>query len=185
MSDPAMPARASVAAAECVVQLLAGKPPQTIFDLIKSTGLTRTAITEQLNDPVALGFVERTSCCPGRGRPRHLFSLTTAALQALFAGNQRLLVPSRSGERSRRLGAPSSVNRVLDRVSSIPARHYRRNISGKKPRSGSSSWPGSSARKGSCCKSRRRKMVGWSCTAAIARSSACMTNRARRASISK
>lgn len=135
MSDPAIPARASVSAAGMrVVQLLAGKPPQTIFDLIKSTGLTRTAITEQLNDLVALGFVERTSQrVSGRGRPRHLFSLTTAALVLLFAGNQRLVVPAIWGA-IEEVGGSELVNRVLDRVSSILAGHYQRNISGKKPR---------------------------------------------------
>ncbi|MDD4268732.1 MAG: MarR family transcriptional regulator [Pirellulales bacterium] len=135
MSDPAMPARASVSAAGMrVVQLLAGKPPQTIFDLIRSTGLTRTAITEQLNDLVALGFVERTSQrVAGRGRPRHQFSLTRAALMLLFASNQRLLVPAIWGAISE-VGGAELVHRVLDRVSSTLARHYRRKISGKTPR---------------------------------------------------
>lgn len=117
-----------------IVQLLVGKPPQTIFDLIEITGLTRTAITEQLNDLVALGFVERArQHVSGRGRPRHLFSLTTAALMLLFAGNQRLLVPAIWGAIAE-VGGPELVNRVLQRVSRSLAKHYRRQISGARPR---------------------------------------------------
>lgn len=135
MSDSATLARANVSAAGMrVVNLLAGKPPQTIFDLIKITGLTRTAITEQLNDLVALGFVERTNQrLSGRGRPRHLFSLTSAALMLLFASNQRLLVPA-IWEAIEEVGGSDLVGRVLHCVSRTLASHYRQKISSTKPR---------------------------------------------------
>ena len=56
-----------------VVKLLVGNPPQSIADLMDATGVTRTAVTEQLNELVAAGFVERrTERVAGRGRPRHL-----------------------------------------------------------------------------------------------------------------
>ena len=117
-----------------VVQLLAGKPPQTIFDLIRSTGLTRTAITEQLNDLVALGFVERTSQrVAGRGRPRHQFSLTRAALMLLFASNQRLLVPAIWGAISEVAGLncpPRSRPRQFDPGQTLPAEDQRQDAQG-------------------------------------------------------
>ena len=44
---------------------------------------------------VAAGFVERTiEQLAGRGRPRHRFSATQAALVLLFANNQQLVVPA-------------------------------------------------------------------------------------------
>ena len=64
-----------------IVKLLVGNPPQTVSDLIDTTGVTRTAVTEQLNELVAAGFVERsTERLTGRGRPRHLYKATDAAL---------------------------------------------------------------------------------------------------------
>src|SRR3972149_778842 len=78
-----------------VIRLLVGAAPPTVFDLMDATGVTRTAITEQLNELVAGGFVERTvERLPGRGRPRHLYRATSAALLLLFASNQRLVVPA-------------------------------------------------------------------------------------------
>ena len=78
-----------------VMKLLVGNPPQTISELIRAAGVTRTAVTEQLNELVAAGFVERdTERLPGRGRPRHLYKATQAALVLLFASNQRLVVPA-------------------------------------------------------------------------------------------
>ena len=78
-----------------VVKLLVGKPPQTVADLIEATGVTRTAVTEQLNELVAAGFVDReTERLSGRGRPRHLYQATDDALVLLFSGNQQLVVPA-------------------------------------------------------------------------------------------
>lgn len=52
------------------MKLLVGNPPQTITDLIRAAGVTRTAVTEQLNELVAAGFVERSmERLSGRGRP--------------------------------------------------------------------------------------------------------------------
>ena len=78
-----------------IMKLLVGNPPQTVAELIRAAGVTRTAVTEQLNELVAAGFVERdTQRLPGRGRPRHLYRATDAALVLLFASNQRLVVPA-------------------------------------------------------------------------------------------
>ncbi|MDZ7616098.1 MAG: MarR family transcriptional regulator [Patescibacteria group bacterium] len=78
-----------------LVKLLVGKPPMTIAQLIDATGVTRTAVTEQLGELVAAGFVERNlERLPGRGRPHHLYVATDAALLLLFADVQRLVVPA-------------------------------------------------------------------------------------------
>jgi predicted ArsR family transcriptional regulator len=117
-----------------IVRLLVGRPPTTVSDLIKATGVTRTAVTEQLNELVAAGFARRTSeRLSGRGRPRHLYSATNSALTWLFAGNQRLLVPA-IWEAITDLGGSELTRKIVKRVSRKMANHYKRRITAKTPR---------------------------------------------------
>lgn len=127
-------AEATVSAAGMrIVRLLVGTPPQTVAQMIRATGVTRTAVTEQLNELVAGGFVERTTeRLPGRGRPRHLYSATHAALLLLFASNQRLVVPA-LWRAIDRIGSVDLTRQVLDYASEELAEHYRRRISGTTP----------------------------------------------------
>jgi len=134
MSDTAVTERASVSAAGMrIVRLLVGTPPQTVADLIKATGVTRTAVTEQLNELAAAGFVERTTeRLAGRGRPRHLYRTTDAALTLLFASNQQLLVPAiwkAIGE----VCDDKTVDKLLLLVSHSLADHYRPMVTAKDP----------------------------------------------------
>ncbi|OHB84177.1 MAG: hypothetical protein A2V98_25250 [Planctomycetes bacterium RBG_16_64_12] len=116
-----------------VVRLLVGHPPLSVADLIDATGVTRTAVTEQLNELVAAGFVERTTEEPtGRGRPRHLYTATNNALLLLFASNQQLLVPA-MWEAITEIGGSSLKRKVLKRVSRKMAKHYKPRITGKTP----------------------------------------------------
>ncbi len=129
-----MPEATISAAGLRVVKLLVGTPPRTVADLIKSTGVTRTAVTEQLNELVAAGFVQRgTERLPGRGRPRHLYTATDASLLLLFANNQRLVVPA-IWRAIREAGGEKLLGNVLKRVSRILADHYNRRITAEKPR---------------------------------------------------
>jgi predicted ArsR family transcriptional regulator len=127
-------AEATVSAAGMrIVRLLVGTPPQTVAQMIRATGVTRTAVTEQLNELVAGGFVERTTeRLPGRGRPRHLYSATHAALLLLFASNQRLVVPA-VWRAIDKIGSVDLTRKVLEHVSEELADHYRRRISGTTP----------------------------------------------------
>ena len=128
-----MPDPTVSAAGMRVVKLLVGNPPQTVADLIKVTGVTRTAVTEQLNELVASGFVERgTERLSGRGRPRHLYSATDASLLLLFANNQRLVVPA-IWQAIEELGGPKLTKKVLHHVSRTMAEHYKRKIRAKNP----------------------------------------------------
>lgn len=121
------------AAGKRIVKLLVGKPPQSIADLIKATGVTRTAVTEQLNELINADLVERTmERLKGRGRPRYLYTATDAALVRLFRSNQHLVVPAMWGA-IHNIGGPRLVRRVLKRVSSSLARHYGRKVSAKDP----------------------------------------------------
>ncbi len=116
-----------------IVKLLVGNPPATVSDLIRATGVTRTAITEQLNELVAGGFVERTvERLPGRGRPRHLYATTTAALLLLFASNQRLVVPA-MWRAIQETGGSELTRKVLKRVTHSIVDYYRPRITGRTP----------------------------------------------------
>jgi predicted ArsR family transcriptional regulator len=116
-----------------VIKLLVGNPAETVADLIKATGVTRTAITEQLNELVAAGFVERsTERLTGRGRPRHLYAATNSALLLLFASNQQLVVPA-MWRAIQDVGGTKLTEQVLNHVSRSLAEHYRRRITAKDP----------------------------------------------------
>ncbi len=116
-----------------IVKLLVGNPPQTVTDLIQAAGVTRTAVTEQLNELVAAGFVEReTERLSGRGRPRHLYRATQAAMVLLFANNQRLVVPA-IWRAIRDVGGENLCQNVLKQVSRSLAEHYSANITAKQP----------------------------------------------------
>ncbi len=126
-----MPEATVSPAAMRIVRLLVGNRPLTVADVMDTAGVTRTAITEQLNELVASGFVERSiERLPGRGRPRHLYSATSAALLLLFASNQRLVVPA-IWKAIDELGGRDLVRKVLRRVTQQMVEHYRPRVSGK------------------------------------------------------
>ena len=117
-----------------VVKLLVGHPPRTVAELIQETGVTRTAVTEQLNEMVAAGFVEQSiEHLPGRGRPRHLFSATKAALVLLFANNQHLVVPA-IWEAVHEIGGEKLTRKVVRSVGRRLSQHYSGRITATDPR---------------------------------------------------
>ncbi len=117
-----------------IVRLLVGKRPQSVAELIRATGVTRTAVTEQLNELLAAGFVERSTEAPaGRGRPRHLYSTTTECLLKLFASNQCLLVPA-IWEAVAEICGDDMKRKVLRRVGRKLANHYKPRVTGKTAR---------------------------------------------------
>lgn len=121
-------------AAMRVVKLLVGKKPKTVADLMDDAGVTRTAVTEQLNELVAGGYVDRTTeRLEGRGRPRHRYEANNAALMMLFTNNQRLVVPA-IWRAIADIGGKPLTRRVLSRVSKSLAEHYKHRISGKTPK---------------------------------------------------
>jgi predicted ArsR family transcriptional regulator len=110
-----------------------GSPPQTVSDLIQTSGVTRTAVTEQLNELVAAGYVQRTiERLPGRGRPRHLYSATNATLLALFGGSEQLVVPA-IWQAVEAIGGEDLLLQVLNRVAGTLADHYRQRLTADRP----------------------------------------------------
>lgn len=106
-----------------IVRQLVGRPPQSMDELVQATGVTRTAVTEQLQHLLDAGYVSRTAERVGRGRPRHLFSATPEALQGLFRNNQRTLAPLLMRSLLEVAG-PETASRVLEHVSGQLAQHY-------------------------------------------------------------
>lgn len=106
-----------------LVQQLVGRPPQSMEELMIATGVTRTAVTEQLNHLADLGFVARATERSGRGRPRYLYSATDDAHQLLFRNNQRLLAPLLI-KSMLQVAGPELTVQVLDRVGRQLAEHY-------------------------------------------------------------
>jgi DeoR family transcriptional regulator, suf operon transcriptional repressor len=116
-----------------IIKLLVGNPPRTVSELINAAKVTRTAVTEQLNELVAGGYVERkTERLPGRGRPRHLYTTTETALLLLFAGNQQLVMPA-FWKAIEDVGGDEFKHKVLRKFCKILAEHYSRRIAVKKP----------------------------------------------------
>jgi len=116
-----------------IIKLLVGEPPATVPQLIQTTGVTRTAVVEPLNELIAAGFVEKSKeRLPGRGRPRYRYGATTPALAMLFAGHQGVVIPS-IWRALREIGGPDLVQSVLKRVSQAVVESYRPRITGKTP----------------------------------------------------
>ncbi len=107
-----------------IVKLLVGNPARTVPELVALAGVTRTAVAEKLEDLVEAGFVERVAeRLESRGRPRHRYSATRAALLLLFADSQHLVVPAvwRAVEQ---IGGPELTKAILEKVSRTLADHY-------------------------------------------------------------
>lgn len=115
-----------------IIRLLVGNPPQTMAELVEQLGVTRTAVNEQLHELIRHGFVERTAERIGRGRPKHLYTATHAALAHLFANNQRLVAPAMLRAIDE-IGGPELSAQVLQHASSRLSEHYRATITAKTP----------------------------------------------------
>ena len=124
---------ALTAASARIVRLLIGKPPQSVADLVDATGVTRTAVTEQLNELVAAGLVERTTeRLTGRGRPRHLYATHGASLQLLFAQAHRFTVPA-IWKAISEIGGKELTTKIIKHVSHQLAESYKSRMTGITP----------------------------------------------------
>lgn len=116
-----------------IIKLLVGKPPQTVAQLAKAGGVTRTAVIEQLEELMSAGFVSRQLQPPtGRGRPRHLYRATNTALKILSTGNQQLVVPV-IWRAVLEVGGEELLKKVLKQVSQALAEYYAAKITAKRP----------------------------------------------------
>ena len=116
-----------------IMRLLIGQPPKTMSDLIEATGVTRTAVSEQLNELIAAGYIQqKLERLPGRGRPRYLYSATEFALKKLFEGYQNILVPA-VWRAIKKHCSVEVLDKVCDEISSELADHFNRQIESTTP----------------------------------------------------
>jgi predicted ArsR family transcriptional regulator len=117
-----------------IIRLLVGKPPQTITELVSALNVTRTAVTEQVNELVAIGFLEQTlEHNGGRGRPCYRFSATDMAMRKLFEGLQDIIVPSAWRAIRKRLG-DKILNQICHDIANDLAESYSRQLTTSTPK---------------------------------------------------
>lgn len=118
-----------------IMRQLIGQPPQTMTQLIDVLKVTRTAVSEQLSELTAIGYVGQTLVhCGGRGRPRFSFSATELAMRRLFEGNQDIVVPA-MWRSIRRHFDDEAVEKIAHDVAVEIARQFTKQMKGKSYRS--------------------------------------------------
>ncbi len=116
-------------AAYRILRLLVGKPPQSIAQLTNASGVTRTAVIEQLNELMAKEFVEReVDKGPRRGRPRHLYASTQLSLDKVFPPSRHLLASLMQAIEN--CGGPELRNGVFAQLTKILAGRYLPKLEG-------------------------------------------------------
>ena len=117
-----------------LIKMLVGQAPRPVDDLMEEAGVTRTAIADQLRDLMSAGYVERIiQPLPGRGRPRHLYAATPAAMVLLFANNQSLVVPA-IWKAIKEIGGESLTREVRQLVCRSLVKHYSSKITASEPK---------------------------------------------------
>lgn len=116
-----------------IIAIMAGRPPMAVHDLVAATGVTRTAVTEQLHDLENYELVERTvEKATRRGRPRHLYATTPAAMRQLFQNQYCFLFPFMQ-QAVLEIGGDELLEDVTKRVSEMLVENYRPRIKSDSP----------------------------------------------------
>lgn len=103
----------------------------SVKDLEQALGVTATAVRQQLTGLMAEGYVQQEVERGGRGRPRHLYSLTSAG-RALFPRHVDEFTSSLLRELLVSEG-PAKVQQLLGRMSRRLAEPYARGLAGLAP----------------------------------------------------
>jgi predicted ArsR family transcriptional regulator len=116
-----------------LLKLLVGNPPQSISEMMDALEVTRTAVTEQLNELVRAGFVEREpEHLSARGRPQYLYKATNTASLILHAQKHCQVVPS-IWRVLEDIGGGELVSEVRTKVAKILAEQFLPKITAKRP----------------------------------------------------
>ena len=109
-----------------ILRVLIGSRPLTVPDVMQALGVTRTAVVDQFRELIAAGFVERVTAPPEqrRGRPRHLYSATPAAMLLLFVDAQRIIFPV-LWEAVSAVCGKDLAGEVHHRIATAIVEHYR------------------------------------------------------------
>lgn len=100
-----------------ILERLVGVTPQSIPELMQTLGVTRTAVTEQLNELVEARYVSRIpERAEHRGRPRFRYAVTPLAMTRFFPENHHLLVPA-IWNSLLEIGGPELLHEVVEKTS--------------------------------------------------------------------
>ena len=120
-------------AAYRILSLLVGNPPQSVAQLTRSSGVTRTAVIEQLNELMAQDYVaRRVDKTQRRGRPRHLYSATELAIERIFPPSPHILPAVVEAIES--CGGPQLRRQVFAQLGQVLAQRYRPKVQALGPR---------------------------------------------------
>jgi DeoR family transcriptional regulator, suf operon transcriptional repressor len=114
-----------------VLTLLQRKGTATVKELEDAMEVTATAVRQQLNVLLAEGFIEQRAENVGRGRPKHVYSLTVKG-RALFPHHYDEFTNSLLRE-ILLVEGPGKVEELLGRMSKRMAEQYSRQIASRLP----------------------------------------------------
>ena len=117
--------------AEQVLSILQRQGAATVKDLGDALGVTATAVRQQVAGLLADGYIQQEIERAGRGRPRHLYSLTPKG-RALFPHHYDEFTNSLLREIIITEG-PGKVQELLGRMSRRLAEPYERHLAGLSP----------------------------------------------------
>jgi DeoR family transcriptional regulator, suf operon transcriptional repressor len=114
-----------------VLVLLQRQGASTIKELEEALGVTATAVRQQIGNLLAENLIEQRQERSGRGRPRHVYSLTTKG-RALFPHHYDEFTNSLLGEILVTEG-PQKVADLLEGMGRRLAEQYARHIASQAP----------------------------------------------------
>ncbi len=114
-----------------VLTLLQRKGTATVKELEDAMEVTATAVRQQLNVLLAEGFIEQRTENVGRGRPKHVYSLTAKG-RALFPHHYDEFTNSLLRE-ILLVEGPAKVEELLGRMSRRMAEQYSQQIAARVP----------------------------------------------------
>lgn len=103
----------------------------TVKDLEEAMGVTATAVRQQLVVLLAEGFIEQRAENIGRGRPKHVYTLTVKG-RSLFPHHYDEFTNSLLRE-ILLVEGPEKVQQLLTRISARMAQEYSQHIAGRAP----------------------------------------------------
>jgi len=126
-----IPSQLAGSPAEQVLSILQRQGTATVKDLGDALGVTATAVRQQVAGLLADGYIQQEIERAGRGRPRHLYSLTPKG-RALFPHHYDEFTNSLLREIIVSEG-PGKVQELLGRMSRRLAEPYERHLAGLSP----------------------------------------------------
>jgi predicted ArsR family transcriptional regulator len=112
-----------------LLDLLRKRDQVTVSELAASMAVTATAVRQRLTRLMAQGFIQRTACREGRGRPSHHYSLTTKGRRKTGANFADLAVAL--WQEIRAIGDMEVRRGLLQRVSRRLAALYGEKMEGQ------------------------------------------------------